>query len=313
MIFKNKNNKIRAGWRIAMVLVFFILLFIASTVIISIAFGIAAAADVHQRNGGFTDNLWSQMGKLMENPYYGYLLNIAQTLCMVLAVIIVLKIVDHRRMSDIGVNSISSGFKDLAYGMFLGAASMIAVFAVLLISGSISLINEFSTPNISVSIITGFLMFIFVGFNEELFARAYCISVLQSNGSRWIPAIISSVIFSLMHGMNPNLSVLGLINIFLVGLLFAYMFLKTNSLWLPVGYHITWNFFQGNVFGFSVSGMPLDSIYSVKLNGNSILNGGAFGPEGGLMATLVVVLGFVFVSMYTRKSFVGLPLGNRVK
>ena len=96
-----------------------------------------------------------------------------------------------------------------------------------------------------------------------------------------------------MHGMNPNVSILGL-NIALVGILFAYMFVATNSLWLPIGYHITWNYFQGNVFGFPVSGTTPNGIYGVEVvAGRDWLTGGAFGLEGGLMATLLILVGFV--------------------
>ena len=77
--------------------------------------------------------------------------------------------------------------------------------------------------------------------------------------------------FQLAHGTNPNVSVLGLVNIALVGILFAYMFDATKSLWLPIGYHITWNYFQGNVFGFAVSGTTPHGIYNVSVeNGNAL-------------------------------------------
>ncbi|MGH4119264.1 CPBP family intramembrane glutamic endopeptidase [Clostridium sp.] len=68
------------------------------------------------------------------------------------------------------------------------------------------------------------------------------------------------MIFSVMHSLNPSMSIISYLNLFLVALLFAYMFLKSNNFWLPIGYHITWNYFQGNIFGFQVSGQSTERI-----------------------------------------------------
>ena len=111
----------------------------------------------------------------------------------------------------------------------------------------------------------------------------------------------SALIFSIAHGLNPNVSILGLVNIALVGILFAYMFDVTKSLWLPIGYHITWNYFQGNVFGFAVSGTSPNGIYVVEIaEGRDWLTGGAFGLEGGLAATLLILLGFIATRLYAK-------------
>ena len=89
-------------------------------------------------------------------------------------------------------------------------------------------------------------------------------STMESRGNpKWLIYVISAVVFSLAHGMNPNVGIFGLVNIALVGILFAYMFDATKSLWLPIGYHITWNYFQGNVFGFAVSGTTAHGMYAI--------------------------------------------------
>ena len=128
-------------------------------------------------------------------------------------------------------------------------------------------------------------------------------TTLADNGnSKTVVYIVSSLIFGVAHLLNPNVAVLGIINIFLVGLLFAYMYDKTKSLWMPIGYHITWNYFQGNVFGFPVSGTTPHGLYGIDVSmGNNWLTGGSFGLEGGLLATLMIVLGFVVTNLYTKK------------
>src|SRR5690606_35583110 len=118
----------------------------------------------------------------------------------------------------------------------------------------------------SIYTLTFLLLFILVGFFEEMFFRGYVMSTLESRGNRkWVIYVVSALVFSLTHGTNPNVSVLGLVNIALAEILFAYMFDVTKSLWLPIGYHITWNYFQGNVFGFAVSGISPHGIYNVSI------------------------------------------------
>ncbi|MGH4119277.1 CPBP family intramembrane glutamic endopeptidase [Clostridium sp.] len=86
--------------------------------------------------------------------------------------------------------------------------------------------------------------------------------------------IVSSIIFPVMHSLNPSMSIISYLNLFLVALLFAYMYLKSNNLWLPIGYHITWNYFQGNIFGFQVSGQSTESLYKLSTPANNIITGG---------------------------------------
>jgi membrane protease YdiL (CAAX protease family) len=113
---------------------------------------------------------------------------------------------------------------------------------------------------------------------------------------------VSAVIFSLMHIGNPNVSAIGLTNIVLVGILFSYMFIKSGSIWMPIGYHITWNYFQGDVFGFQVSGLKQVGIYKTTILNDNIINGGAFGPEGGIATTVVIIMGLLFVEWYYKNS-----------
>ncbi|WP_052461612.1 CPBP family intramembrane glutamic endopeptidase [Sporosarcina koreensis] len=194
-------------------------------------------------------------------------------------------------------------FADFAYGLFLGAASITVIFLLLLVTGNVSMDNSFGAPAFSAYTVAFLVMYILVGLSEEMFFRGYVMSTMQSRGNpKWAVYLVSAVVFSLAHGLNPNVSWLGLLNIVFVGVLFAYMFLETDSLWLPIGYHMTWNYFQGNVFGFAVSGTTPNGIYNVSIEGgNAWLTGGAFGLEGGLAATLLILIGFAATWVYGRK------------
>ena len=78
-------------------------------------------------------------------------------------------------------------------------------------------------------------------------------------------------------------------NIILAGILLGLLALKSGHLWLGIGFHISWNFFQGCVFGFGVSGISTPSVAVTELTGSPLLNGGAFGPEGSIVSTVVLL------------------------
>ena len=79
-----------------------------------------------------------------------------------------------------------------------------------------------------------------------------------------------------------------------------YGYLRTSQLWLSMGMHAGWNFFQGPVFGFSTSGYETESILIHKLNGSDWLTGGKFGPEGSVFTVLIVLLAILSMYWWTR-------------
>ena len=78
------------------------------------------------------------------------------------------------------------------------------------------------------------------------------------------------------------------------------MFMKSKNIWMPIGYHITWNYFQGYIWGFKVSGTNSNGLYAIENITNNIINGGDFGPEGGVIVTIIICLTFYFVYRYYK-------------
>ena len=90
---------------------------------------------------------------------------------------------------------------------------------------------------------------------------------------------VSSLFFSLIHGANPNVTLLGLSNIFLAGIFLGASYVFTKNLWFPIALHFSWNFFQA-MFGFKVSGLDSYSIIKFDIIENNYINGGEFGFGG---------------------------------
>jgi len=105
----------------------------------------------------------------------------------------------------------------------------------------------------------------------------------------------------LSHLANPNWSLLAIVNLTVGGVFLAFAYLRTRQLWLPIGIHIGWNFFQGPVFGFPVSGTDSFTLINHTVNGPELLTGGAFGPEAGLINLLIVAIGAALIYWYTRE------------
>lgn len=214
-----------------------------------------------------------------------------QCTTMILCVILFWKFGEKKRLRDIGLTSINSSWSDLVFGLLIGAMSFTLVAFILLCTKSVVLQNGFDKPNFSHALIIQLIIFIFVGISEELFSRGHCMNVLKQTQKSWsTPIMVSSIIFALMHFMNEGISLLAYINLFLFGVFMGYIYIRTKNLWMCIGYHIAWNYFQGSVFGFLVSGVRTDSIYIIEVIDPNILNGGNFGPEGGLIATILLII-----------------------
>jgi membrane protease YdiL (CAAX protease family) len=121
----------------------------------------------------------------------------------------------------------------------------------------------------------------------------------------WACAAINALLFSLLHVGNPGVTVIALINIFLFGVFASLLTLRRGSVWLVCAIHSLWNFSQGNLFGIPVSGLgglPSPLTAEVAEGGwQTLINGGAFGLEGGLAVTVVLAAACVTVWFASTK------------
>jgi membrane protease YdiL (CAAX protease family) len=155
------------------------------------------------------------------------------------------------------------------------------------------------------------MIFLCIGIYEEIFSRGYQLlnmaegfnyPFLGPRGAILVAWVLSSSIFGVLHLGNPNATLLSAFNIALAGLLLGAGYVLTGQLAIPIGLHITWNFFQGNVFGFPVSGLETigATFLATEQGGPDLWTGGAFGPEAGLMEPIAVLIGITLITLWVR-------------
>lgn len=224
---------------------------------------------------------------------------------------------DRRKFSEFGFQFNKNWWTDLAFGMGLGIFLMTIIFTLEYAFGWIAISNFFvmhDTENIFLLSASVFIiLFISVGISEELMSRGYLLTnlaegfhlkIIGPKGAVLISWFISSAVFGLAHMDNPNATFLSTFNIIIGGLFFGFAFVVTRSLAFPIGIHITWNFFQANVYGFPVSGFSIPSevvtFIKIEQSGPEFITGGSFGPEAGLLGLLTILLGFLLTYTWYR-------------
>ena len=140
------------------------------------------------------------------------------------------------------------------------------------------------------------------GAAEEVLTRGWMMPALAARYRPWLGILVSSLFFTLAHGLNPNLTALALVNLFLYGLFAAVYALREGSLWGICAFHSAWNWAQGNLFGLAVSGNQADGgmLFDLMEAGPDWFTGGAFGPEGGLAVTLMLGVGMGIMLLRPR-------------
>ena len=175
--------------------------------------------------------------------------------------------------------------KNLALGLFAGAALFCVVVGVAMLAGSYKIVGCCSTAELLSDI---FGAAISAGFMEELLFRGILFRWIEEFGGSWAALLVTSVLFGLIHITNPNATWFSSFAIAVeAGLLLGGAYMLTRSLWMPMGLHAAWNFTQGFIFDVPVSGIGQKGLVTAKLSGPVIISGGSFGLEASVIAMIV--------------------------
>jgi membrane protease YdiL (CAAX protease family) len=208
---------------------------------------------------------------------------------------------EKKKMIDIGLRFSRKSKRELLLGIIIPFVMLLIIFLFYIIFGFGYIVEGSSTFVYDLFLV--FLVFILVAFYEEIMFRGYIFQKFIELTNKYVATFLLSILFGLEHLANPHISVLSVINIALVGVLFSICYIKTNSLWLPISLHFSWNFVQGSVFGFPVSGYNnFDTFILFVPTGPEWITGGSFGPEGGIIAS-VLLLAVTSLILLNKKLF----------
>ena len=201
--------------------------------------------------------------------------------------------IDRSPFKDLGFDT-HKRLKDFNIGMLIGLIIMTTIASILLIMGEVYITSvDFNLLEVLMTI----LIFTSVSIVEETLIRGYLLRNMMLSFNKYVALILSSVLFSLLHAGNPNTTNLGLLNLFLAGVLLGVPYLYTKNLWLPIGLHLSWNLFQ-SLLGFNVSGQNTYSIIELDYLAENAINGGAFGIEGSYLSIIAQILTITWLIWY---------------
>lgn len=218
-------------------------------------------------------------------------------LALVPVIYIFRKFIDRRSIASLGL-----GFKNRTRDVIIGF-----LFALSIIVGGSMILFAFEYINIlefqfdGKALLLTFVLFLFVSLNEEILVRGYILNNLLTKMNKFVALLISSVIFALMHGFNSDISFIPMFNLLLAGFLLGAAYIYTKNLWFSISLHLFWNFLQGPIMGYSVSGQKVDSMFTIEILGTNSMNGGGFGFEGSIVCSILCALTIGIVFWYYKR------------
>lgn len=268
-IFLSRHGELRSGWRI---LLFLVLLSILGALLVAPV----ALSGIRSQDLGV----------------------LGITLALLAASYVMTRFVNRKPLAAIGLWLSRRAVRDTAAGIGVGAMMMAGIFVVGFTLGYATPVWQgFSPGQLALAMLRFAVTFALAAALEELLFRGYAFQTLMQ-AITFAPAmLLVSFLFALAHAQNPNSTLFGLFNVALAGIWLSFAYFKTRGLWLPTGLHFGWNFAQTALFGFPTSGAAFAGQKPVVTlqSGPEWVTGGAFGPEGGVLATIALIAGTWYV------------------
>jgi membrane protease YdiL (CAAX protease family) len=229
-----------------------------------------------------------------------WLLVILECLVSLISVWIFRVFVDRKSLASLGLGL--SGYEtEAATGLFMAPALLGISSLLMLLSGHL-VWTDISWNLQSLTISLGLMMLI--AFSEELVFRGYILgNLLDSFKNKWIALGISALLFAIFHAGNPGMNTIAFVNLFLAGMLLGINYIFTRNLWFSFLFHLSWNFFQGPLLGFNVSGLHLPSLLQLETKGDPVLTGGDFGLEGSVLNTAISLIALMVLAWAFERKY----------
>ncbi|MEN8172990.1 MAG: type II CAAX endopeptidase family protein [Chloroflexota bacterium] len=288
VFFSPDERRLRAGWRLLIQTI--LIVFIA--LVLSLIFSGVLIYD--------------------DQPYLSRLSSqIIELLAVGGSIYIARRFIDKRSFTSLGLNFNRQALIDLLLGIAIPGIMMGFIFLVEWSIGWLSFDGfawqVYPTQQVFSNALLVIFIFMLVGWNEELLSRGYHLQTIASGTNLAWGIFLSSAVFGVLHLGNPGATWISAAGILFAGLFLAYGYLRTGQLWLSIGLHIGWNYFEGTVFGFPVSGFDFYSLTLITVDGPVLWTGGDFGPEAGLIVLPALLLGTLLIRFVTRDRNPALP------
>ncbi len=279
------DRRLRAGWRLALHTLLF---FLISAIL-------TAGLLLFSRAGRWLPSDSVRLG--MEQGI--------ELFSLTLSVWLARRYLDRRSFVSLGLSLDVAVWRDLFAGVLITGVMMGTIFALHLLFGWMPTVT-FAWQSMPLSALLGqlgfwLLIFLMVGWKEELWMRGYWLQNLADGLNVPWAVFLSSALFGVLHLGNPNATWVSALGILVAGVFLALPWVWTRRLWLSIGLHLGWNFFEGAIFGFPVSGLETFRLIQPVIRGPELWTGGRFGPEAGLVLLPAILLGTALVWAYTRR------------
>lgn len=237
-----------------------------------------------------------------KDPFFGFssdgimMLQLYPLFIITVLFILYAKFLEKRKARTLGF--VKKGFLlQYVIGIVVGFAAFSIAVGIAYLTGSVTITGSTDANVVTFILYCG--AWLIQGMEEEVVCRGFMMTSLARRYSIPVAVVLNSLFFAAMHLMNPGINLLPFLNLFLFGVFASLLFIKTNNIWVCSAVHSVWNLVQGNFYGISVSGNDQMSSFfrTTFVDGKEIWNGGAFGLEGGLSVTIVLVLGCVITAL----------------
>ena len=280
-----KKPLIKQGWlRVLLFCVFYFLLIIVSSL---------PLVYLVKHIKGTVDNI-----EQLLNGEFLWLSIVGAAIFGLIGVFIFRVFVDRKSFMSLGLQF--SGHRNDAIAGFMMAVSILGIGTMILyFSGHLKWTDiTFNINDLSIEL--GLLLL--VAFYEEIIFRGYILGNLLESVNKWVALLISAILFALFHADNPGINIIPILNVFLAGILLGVNYIYTRNLWFAILFHLGWNFFQGPLLGYKISGINLGTLLQTELKGDLLLTGGDFGFEGSVVCTgLTLVAALLLYRAYETR------------
>ena len=271
--FLNSSSELRTGWRLAAFLAVLLPVWIAAGLLL-------------------TATAFMSFGEL--DPFQVIALNVPISfIAAAVATLFSILIVERLALQPFGIGFHRGWISNVGAGFGIAAALLVLQLLASSVFGHTTIEWDAHNP-LSRFLLTLGVLVVAAAF-EELIFRGYPLQVLMKGIGPWPAMIAMSCLFGLLHARNAGSSALSVFNTVVAGMMLSLAYLKTRSLWLSYAIHLGWNVGLGMVMGFSLSGLNVASLWTTRVSGSTWLLGGEYGPEGGVIGTLIFLAGAIAV------------------